>query len=118
MKVAVVGSRTITNIPLETILPPGTDELVSGGAKGVDSCVHFFAQQKGIKLTEFFPDYPRYGRAAPLLRNRQIVDYADAVLAFWDGTSHGTRFVIDYCKKTNTPLRIFILKKNKDTFLS
>ena len=111
MKVAVVGSRTINTIPLETFLPPETNELVSGGAKGVDTYVRFFAQQKGVKLTEFFPDYSRYGRAAPLLRNRQIVDYADAVLAFWDGTSNGTRFVIDYCKKTNTPLRIFVFKK-------
>lgn len=111
MKVAVIGSRTINTIPLETFLPPGTDELVSGGAKGVDTFVRSFAQQKGIKLTEFFPDYPCYGRVAPLLRNRQIVDYADVVLAFWDGSSNGTRFVIDYCKKTNTPLRIFVLKK-------
>ena len=111
MNVAVVGSRTINNIPLETILPPETDELVSGGAKGVDTCARFFARQHGIKLTQFLPDYPRYGRAAPLLRNRQIVDYADLVLTFWDGTSNGTRFVIEYCKKTNTPLRIFVLKK-------
>lgn len=111
MKVAVIGSRTINAIPLETTLPPDTDELVSGGAKGVDAYVRSFARQRGIKLTEFLPEYPRFGRIAPLLRNRQIVEYADLVLAFWDGTSNGTRFVIDYCKKTNTPLRVFVLKK-------
>ena len=108
MKVAVVGSRTINTIPLETFLPPETNELVSGGAKGVDTYVRFFAQQKGVKLTEFFPDYSRYGRAAPLLRNRQIVDYADAVLAFWDGSSRGTKYVISQCQKKHIPICVYM----------
>ena len=107
MKVAVIGSRSIYQIPLETILPPETDELVSGGAVGVDSYVRRFAREHHITLTEFLPDYQQYGRVAPLLRNKQIVEYADLVLAFWDGTSRGTHFVIQYCKKTNTPLRVF-----------
>ena len=31
---------------------------------------------------------------------------ADMVLAFWDGKSRGTKFVIDNCKKINKPIRI------------
>lgn len=47
-----------------------------------------------IKFTVFLPDYNKYGKAAPLKRNLEIIDYSDIVLAFWDGKSHGTRHVI------------------------
>ena len=48
----------------------------------------------------FLPEYSRYGRGAPLKRNPQIIEYADVVIAFWDGKSKGTKYVIDNCKKT------------------
>ena len=60
----------------------------------------------GLKLTVFLPDYERYGRSAPLVRNKDIVNYADTVIAFWDGVSRGTYFVINYCKKTATPCTV------------
>ena len=106
MKVAVIGSRGIESVDLEEYLPKECDEIVSGGAKGVDRCAAAFAKEKGMKLTEFFPQYERYGRAAPIRRNYQIVEYADEVLAFWDGASKGTLSVIKHCEKTNTPCTI------------
>ena len=111
MKVAVIGSRGIQDIPLAKFLPPQTDELVSGGARGVDTYARRYAEEHGIKLTEFLPEYDRYGRAAPLVRNKLIVEYADLVLAFWDGQSRGTQFVIKYCRETGTPYRLFVAKK-------
>ncbi len=99
MKVAVIGSRSLTVKHLENYLPNGTTEIVSGGARGIDTCAKKYAEEVGIKLTEFFPQYELYGRSAPLRRNIQIINYADCVLAFWDGNSHGTRFVIETCKK-------------------
>ena len=42
-----------------------------------------------IKLTEFFPQYKIYGKAAPIIRNKEIVDYADKVIVFWNGESKG-----------------------------
>ena len=109
MKIAVVGSRGIETVDLEKYLPKECDEIVSGGAKGVDQCAAEYARRKQIKLTEFFPQYEKYGRAAPIRRNYQIVEYADQVLAFWDGTSKGTLSVIKYCEKTNTPHRVVTL---------
>ena len=47
------------------------------------------------------------GRSAPLRRNRQIVDYADLVLLFWDGSSHGTRHVLNLCRSLSKPHRLF-----------
>lgn len=88
-------------------LPEGTDEIVSGGARGIDSCAASYARANEIKLTEFLPDYDSFGKSAPILRNKQIVEYADEVIAFWDGISRGTAFVIKYAKQMGKPIRIF-----------
>ena len=101
MKVAVIGSRGLQVNDLGRYLPPDTDEIVSGGARGVDTSARKYALANGLKLTEFLPEYDKYGKAAPLKRNLQIIEYADLVLAFWDGSSRGTKYVIEYCKKTN-----------------
>ena len=107
MKVAVIGSRGLMVKNLENYLPAGTTEIVSGGAVGVDTSAKEYARSNNLKLTEFLPEYERYGRSAPLKRNLQIIRYADMVLAFWDGKSHGTRFVIENCKKENVPVKVF-----------
>lgn len=109
MKVAIIGSRTISIKNLEKYIPEGTTEIISGGAKGVDTCAKLFAQSNNLMYTEFLPDYKSYGRVAPIIRNRQIVDSADLVIAFWNGTSKGTKSVIDYCNKTGKEVRIYIL---------
>ena len=107
MKVAVVGSRNLTINNLGDYLPEDTTEIISGGARGIDRCARAYAKSHNIKLTEFLPEYERYGRSAPLKRNLQIIRYADMVLAFWDGKSNGTRFVIENCKKENIPIKVF-----------
>ena len=67
------------------------------------------ALANSIKLTEFLPDYARYKRGAPLKRNMQIIEYADVVIAFWDGESKGTKFVIDNCNKTGKEVTVIII---------
>ena len=103
MKVAVIGSRNLNVSNLADYLPAGTTEIVSGGAKGIDTCAREYALSHDLKLTEFLPDYERYGRGAPLRRNIEIIEYADRVLAFWDGRSRGTKYVIDQCAKRGIP---------------
>lgn len=111
MKVAVVGSRNISTVDLDAFLPISTTEIVSGAARGVDACARRYARAHHIQLTEFFPDYDTYGRTAPLRRNDEIVNYADLVLAFWDGASRGTQYVIRRCREEGKPVRIFRLRK-------
>ena len=106
MKIAVIGSRGLKVNDLGKYLPVGVTEIVSGGAKGVDTCAREYAGGNGLKLTEFLPEYNRYGRGAPLKRNLQIIDYADCVLAFWDGQSRGTKHVIEQCKKRNKKVTV------------
>jgi hypothetical protein len=107
MRIAIIGSRTITAIDVSSYISE-CDELISGGACGVDACAAEYAQKRGIKMTIFPPCYEKYGRAAPIVRNKQIVDYADEVLAFWDGCSRGTNGVIAYCLKIGKKVSVVI----------
>ncbi len=105
IKIAVVGSRNITVADIGRYISD-CDEIVSGGAAGVDTCAAEYAKEKGIKLTVFLPQYERYGRAAPIIRNKEIVDYADKIVAFWNGSAKGTLSVIKYAEKTGKPCEI------------
>lgn len=107
MKVAVIGSRELKVNNLQAYLPENVTEIVSGGAKGIDSCAREYALANGIKLTEFLPEYGKYGARAPLVRNVQIIEYADQVLAFWNGKSTGTLFVIRQCRAKGVPVTVF-----------
>lgn len=106
MKVAVIGSRSITSYPLEKVIPSDVTEIISGGARGVDALAREYALAHGIPLTEIRPDYARYGKSAPLRRNEEIVARADLVIALWDGQSSGTAHVINQCKKIGKPFSL------------
>ncbi len=107
MKTAIIGSRGIIITDLEKYIPKETTEIISGGAKGVDSSAKKYALLHNIKFTEFLPEYKKYGRYAPLKRNLEIIKNADIVLAFWDGKSKGTKFVIENCLKENVTVRVY-----------
>lgn len=110
MKVALIGSRGLIVTDLEKYLPPNTTEIVSGGARGLDISAEEYSAANSIKLTKFLPDYDKYGNAAPLIRNFNIIAYSERVLAFWDGKSHGTKFLIEHCNKIGIPVEVFILR--------
>ena len=114
MKVAIFGSREISVDNIGEYLPNGTNEIVTGGARGIDACALEYAKSKGIKLTIFFPEYQIYGKGAPLKRNEKIVLYADQGIAFWDGSSRGTKYTIDLFLQLGKRIKI-ITVKNKST---
>lgn len=113
MKVAIIGSRSLRVENIGSYISESTDEIVSGGARGVDNCAKEYAQKNGIKYKEFLPNYQQYGRAAPIFRNNEIIDYADVIVAFWDGKSKGTKYVIDRCEKLHKKIKVYVLKKEK-----
>ena len=115
MKVAVVGSRGLDIDMIRFYIPAAATEIVSGGAKGVDAEAKNFAKENHYKYTEFLPDYEKYGRAAPLKRNDEIIDYADLVVAIWDSKSNGTKYTIDKCIKTGKSLIVFYVSFCKET---
>ncbi len=116
MKVAVIGSRGLIVNNLEQYLPKAVTEIISGGAVGVDTSAEEFALSNNLKLTEFLPDYKKYGKAAPLKRNITIIKNADLVLAFWDEKSRGTNFVIDNCNRHNIPIVVYLYNVRASAF--
>lgn len=106
MRVAVVGSRSLTAVDLAKWLLPETTEIISGGAGGIDQLARDFAMQHQLKYTEFPPDYTRYGRSAPLKRSDTIIQSAELVLIFWDGVSRGSAYVIRRCQELAIPHRV------------
>lgn len=116
MKVAIIGTRTAPGNIATTILrslPENVTEIVSGGADGVDKAAEEVAGILSLPVRRFLPDYRRYGSRAPLCRNIQIVEYADRVIAFWDGKSRGTRHCIIECINRRKPVRIIRIKSDK-----
>ncbi len=116
MRVAIIGSRSIQLDSLQELLaalPRSTHEIVSGGAAGADQIAEQVAQELSLPITVFRPDYAHYQRRAPLQRNESIVQYADYVIALWDGTSRGTAHVVERCIKEYTPVRVFLCRDGK-----
>ncbi len=110
MKIAVVGSRhlSVSEDMLKKYLSEAK-EIVSGGARGIDTCAADYARRNGIALIEFRPKYELYGRSAPITRNKEIVNYADRIIVFWDGFSKGTRSVIRLAKKAKKNCEVVLL---------
>ena len=99
MIIAAAGSRCTAPCDSGAYLPENITEIVSGGAKGVDSVAREYALSRNIKLTEFLPEYEKNGKAAPIKRNERMAGYADEVFVFWDGKSRGTKSVKDLFEK-------------------
>lgn len=81
-------------------------EIVTGGASGVDAMGKRWALGLEVPHTEFKADWTAYGNAAGPIRNRQMADYADALIAIWDGKSRGTKNMIE--EATKRGLRVYV----------
>lgn len=99
MKLLIVGSRSIKNFDLTPHIPPDVDTIISGGAEGVDTLAEQYADAHRLSKYIIRPRYDLYGRAAPVKRNEQMVDIADAVLVIWDGASKGSQHTFSYAQK-------------------
>lgn len=110
MKVAVVGSRDL-NVDLTGYIPEGVTQIVSGGARGIDTLAEQYAHKNNIPVKIFKPDTALFGKWAYLARNDQIVQEADIIVAIWDGKSRGTYYTINQARKHNKPVNVHIISK-------
>ena len=87
-------------------------EIVSGCARGADALGEQYALENGIQLKYFPADWDKHKKAAGPIRNRQMAEYADALIAVWDGSSRGTKNMIDEMHKLNKP--VFVIMTNME----
>ena len=119
MKLCVIGSRTITDKDLIARKIDDVAPLVilSGGAKGVDTLAKEYAYEKSIDFIEFLPYHlldqrVEFSSKYFFVRNKQMIDNADMLLAFWDGESKGTQHGIKYAQKKNVPYVVIKVPKS------
>lgn len=114
MRTIIAGSRTITDYKfVSTIIRDSNFKIsviISGGAKGVDSLGVRYAKENGIPYELFIPDWKKYGKRAGIIRNCEMGDTASGLIAIWDGSSRGTKHMIDYAMNSKRILWVHIVK--------
>ncbi len=118
MKLIIAGGRDCTNysILIDAIQELGvpidaSTEIVSGMAKGADSLGVDYSIISDLRLHKFPANWDLHGRKAGPLRNIEMGNFADALLALWDGESKGTKHMIDYATKKGLKVWVYNYKK-------
>lgn len=125
MKVAILGSRNFKNQDfmfsfLDTwfgfekfanLTQIKIDEVVSGGASGVDTIGKDWAEKRNIEFKLFRPNWKEHGKKAGMVRNVEIVEYSDFLLFFWDGKSSGTKHSISVAQKMKKQYHVIAVPK-------
>ncbi|MGD2351991.1 DUF2493 domain-containing protein [Bacillus subtilis] len=107
IKVCIAGSRGFNDYDLlrealDKILKDyeGHEvQIVSGGAEGADRLGERYSQERGMSLKQFIPNWDDLGDLAGHRRNVEMAYYSDWVVCFWDGSSKGTRGMINASKR-------------------
>ena len=109
--VLICGSRSIKNLQISRyIRPKSCAAIVHGAAIGVDTIADSWAKQNGIETIVYEPNYKIYGKCAPLVRDEEMVDFCDVVIAFYNGKSRGTLYTINYAKKINKKVIVHLIQ--------
>ena len=120
MKVIVAGSRDFEDYALLkkfldklVIFRSDFTEIVSGTARGADKLGERYAQEHNLAIKRFPADWEKYGKAAGHIRNRQMAEYADACVVFWDGQSKGSANMVKVALELKLPLVIVNYQSRK-----
>lgn len=91
----------------------GDIQIVSGHCSGVDKLGERYARERGYALALYPAEWNKYGAAAGPKRNEEMAKNADALIAYWDGSSRGTKNMIEEAKAKGLKVRIKYVKENK-----
>jgi hypothetical protein len=117
MKVIIAGSRGIKDEQAIFSAIKASEfeitEVVSGGADGVDRFGEKYANRYDIPLKVFPADWKKKKASAGIIRNAEMANYAEALIAVWDGTSRGTKNMIEVAQRKG--LKVFVWKIPQST---
>jgi hypothetical protein len=85
--------------------------ILSGGAKGADSLGEKWARENEISCKVFPADWDKHGKAAGPIRNKQMAEYADALILFWDGKSRGSKHMLDTAKELGLKTKVIMYEE-------
>lgn len=114
-KLIVAGGRYFTNAELMAqsiihlangVYADKAVSIVTGMAKGAGSLGYLFAIKHNVAKHRFPADWNQYDESADMLRNKQMGDFADGLLAFWNKSSKGTEHMIEYMRSLGKPVHI------------
>ena len=108
MKVIVAGSRSFKDYEVlcKTLDEMEITNIISGGARGADKLGERYAKERGISLEQYPAHWDRYGNQAGFIRNVEMAENADALVAFWDGFSGGTLHMITVAKERGLQVKV------------
>ena len=113
--VIIAGSRTYNNYnEAKNYLDKAFSNkkptsIICGMARGADMLGYRYAKENNIPVLEYPAEWFKYGKSAGYIRNSNMATNADALIAFWDGKSKGTKNMIEIAKKHNMPIRIVFI---------
>jgi len=113
MKIIIAGSRNFNDYNLlksscDNLLTQFTNiEIVSGTARGADKLGERYARERGYDIKQFPANWDKFGKSAGYIRNDEMAQYSDMLIAFWDGTSKGTKHMIDLANKRG--IRVIVI---------
>jgi hypothetical protein len=112
MKTIIAGSRSFSDYELLRSVCDEYEimEIVSGTARGADLLGEQYGKEKGIPIKQFPADWNKWGKRAGFLRNVQMAEYGERLIAFWDGESSGTWMMIDEARKRKLEVRVVEIK--------
>ena len=118
MKVIIAGSRDINDLKHinQTVFESKfkISEVVSGTARGVDRLGERWAKENNVQIKQFPANWDKLGKSAGVIRNKQMAEYADALIAIWDGHSVGTKHMINIALKMGLQVYVHIIKREKN----
>jgi NADP-dependent 3-hydroxy acid dehydrogenase YdfG len=112
MKVAIVGSRHFSEpdrvSDYVNALPHGAS-IITGSASGVDAAATRAARAKGIPVQVIAASFDELADAAKsAARNQRLIDACDVLVAFWDGTSKGTRNTVERALDSGKEVHVLV----------
>lgn len=120
-RVIIAGGRDFEDyeflkLTMDRLLANITSEIcvVCGMAKGADLLRERYANEKGYKVSRFPADWSSFGKSAGFVRNEEMAQNADALVAFWDGKSRGTQHMIKTAERHKLKVRVKKYEDKKD----